>query len=152
MRKRYSHGLSHTRIDNIYKGIVDRCNNPHSRNYYKYGERGIKVCDEWENDKTKFFEWAFAHGYTDSLTLDRIDNSKDYTPENCRWATYKTQANNRRSNRIISAFGQTKTLTEWSDKTGIKVATIWARLQRGWDAEMALTEEVSYKQRLFKQR
>lgn len=139
----YRHGFSHTRIDNIYKSMVSRCNKPKDSSYKRYGARGITVCEEWTKDKTKFFEWAFENGYTDELTIDRIDNSKGYSPANCRWATYKEQANNTRNNHVIDAFGQRHTMTEWSDITGIKVGTIWMRLKKGWDVEMALTAEVS---------
>ena len=145
----YRHGLAHTRIDNIYKSMVDRCNNPNCRIYYKYGGRGIKVCEEWRTNKTSFFEWAFTNGYSEELTLDRADNSKGYSPENCRWVSYKVQANNTRANRLITAFGETKTMSEWAGETGIKSATIWARLKRGWSAEMTLTMPISYKQRLL---
>lgn len=135
----YKHGLSHTRIDNIYKSMIDRCHNPNSHNYHKYGARGIAVCNEWKTDKTAFFKWALENGYSETLSIDRIDNSKGYSPENCRWCTYKEQNNNRRSNRFIEAFGQKKTLAQWSDFTGIKQGTIWARLKAGWNVEKALT-------------
>ena len=135
-----TYGFSHTRIDNIYKGMVSRCYYSSNIHYKNYGGAGIEVCDEWKNDKTKFFEWAFSHGYTENLTLDRIDGSKGYSPDNCRWVTYKKQNNNRRNNRYLEAFGKKKTIAEWSDELGIPYSRIWHRLYSGWDAERALSK------------
>ena len=136
------HGLAHSRIDTIYKDMIIRCEKTTAINYERYGGRNIKVCKEWRDDKTKFFEWAFANGYSETLTLDRIDNAKDYSPENCKWSTVKEQCNNRRSNRFIEAFGKRQTLAQWADETGIKIGTLWQRLKVGWSVEKALTTEV----------
>lgn len=133
------HGLSHTRIDNIYKNMMSRCYNPKNNRYKNYGARGIKVCKEWIEDRTKFYEWANQSGYEKGLSIDRIDTNGNYSPNNCRWATNVEQANNRTSNRIITAFGKSLTMMEWSRITGIKAATIHARLKRGWSEERAVS-------------
>lgn len=137
-KNHFKHGLSHTRIDNIYKGMISRCYHPQNIRFDRYGGRGITVCDEWRNDKIKFFEWAFANGYTDDLTIDRINGDKGYSPDNCRWKTQKAQQNNRCNNRQIELNGETHTMAEWADITGLNPSTIWARLKRGWSAEEAL--------------
>lgn len=142
-KNHFKHGLSHTRIDNIYKAMVDRCCNPKSYNYKKYGLKGITVCKEWKENKIRFFEWAFKHGYADNLTLDRIDNNKGYSPNNCRWATYREQNNNRKSNKRIALFGEEKTVADWSRIKGISQGTIYARLKRGWSIEKTLNTPIA---------
>ena len=136
------HGLSGDRLYYIYNNMIRRCYDKSSAKYQNYGGRGITVCDEWRNDKQTFFGWAFNNGYSEDLTIDRIDVNGNYCPENCRWSTQKDQANNRTSNHFITFNGETHTIAEWSDITGIQIQTIHKRLSCGWDIEKALTTPV----------
>ena len=128
--KNHKHKQSHTRIYTIWQGLKSRCYNPTNARYARYGGRGIKVCDEWLNDFTPFYEWALANGYKDNLTIDRIDNNGDYSPDNCRWADIKTQCNNRSSNINITIGNATKTLTEWCEIFELDSQMIHARYKR----------------------
>lgn len=141
-----TYGFSHTRIDNIYKSMVSRCKNENNTNYKTYGGRGICVCDEWLNDKTLFFDWAFNNGYSDKLTIDRIDVNGNYTPDNCRWVSYVGQNNNRRSNRFITHNGETHTVAEWARIGGLKYKTFYNRVfKQGWDIDKALKGVTAWK-------
>ena len=137
------HGLEHTRLYGIWSDMRLRCYDEKNIAYHRYGGRGITICDEWKNDVKAFYDWATANGYKDSLTIDRIDNDGNYCPENCRWATIKEQASNRRSNILVTHNGKTQTMKEWANEVGIPYKVVWARVQKlGWSAERALTDPV----------
>lgn len=118
------------RIYTIWQGIKSRCYNKGNSRYNRYGSRGISVCDEWNNDFMKFYNWAKENGYSDKLTIDRIDNDKNYTPENCRWVDIKTQCNNRNTNIKITIGNATKTLKEWCNIFELNYSKILARYTR----------------------
>ena len=134
----YKHGEYKTRLYKIWNAMLNRTlhvKNEDSIYYKNYKGRGITVCDEWRDYKV-FAEWARSHGYADDLTLDRIDNSGNYCPENCRWATRKEQANNTRKNAYITYNGETHTMSEWSDITGLSYSTLEKRYERGEDVSI----------------
>lgn len=132
------------RLFNIWVNMRHRCTKKNHLDYKDYGGRGITVCEEWENDYATFREWALERGYADNLSIDRIDNSKGYSPDNCRWATATEQARNRRSNRNVTAFGKTQTVKEWAIEMGFKYGTLRARIANGWPVETALTHPCTH--------
>lgn len=135
------HGLSKTRLYRIWSNMKGRCYNQNDANYYRYGGRGITICDEWRNSFTTFYNWAMENGYRDDLSIDRKDNNGNYEPSNCRWATTKQQENNRGDFNInISYLGKTQTLMQWSEETGISFNTLRYRIiDCKWPIEEALT-------------
>jgi hypothetical protein len=130
--------MENRNIHKTWDSMKQRCLNPNCESYPHYGGRGIKVCDRWLNDVDAFYADMGDKPSPDSQ-IDRIDNNGDYTPDNCRWATVKEQARNRRSNTFLNFNGQEKTIAEWAEDLGIKQNTIIERLRRGSTVEKALT-------------
>lgn len=117
----------------IFIDMHYRCENPNHSSYRYYGERGITICEEW-NQFMPFFDWAINNGYSDELTIDRIDVNGNYEPSNCRWATPLQQARNTRFSKKLEHNGIVKPIGDWADELGIKIGTIRSRLQRHPDA------------------
>ena len=137
-----SRNLGSTRraIRSRWKNMLTRCENEQCGNYLNYGGRGITVCPEW-HDFECFYSWALKSGFDKNLTLERKDVNGNYCPDNCCWVTIKEQANNRRNNHFEKAFGDTKTISEWSDETGIDRNLISYRLNKGLTMEEILKGE-----------
>lgn len=136
------HGLGGTRLYRIWKSMKTRCYNPESKSYKDYGGRGIGICDLWVSNFSAFYDWALSHGYTDELTIDRIDNEKGYSPENCRWLSQAGQALNKRTSKHYEFNGRFWNIKELSDFYGIKESTLRDRLASGWTIERAVYEPV----------
>lgn len=141
-KRRYRHG--HKTAENpsreyvIWRNMRARCTNPTDVGFHKYGGRGIAVCAPWLDDFVNFLaDMGRCPG--PSHSIERIDNDGNYEPGNCRWATPKEQANNRRSSRYLTFNGEVATMTQWAERVGLKVATLHARLKAGWSEERALT-------------
>lgn len=137
----YKHGLCNTRIMRIFQGIKNRCYNKNEKAYKNYGGRNITICKEWLENSLLFYEWAKNNGYKKGLTIDRIDNNKGYSPDNCRWTTYKQQARNTRRNLILEYRGKKKCLAEWCDFLGLDSRRTQERLKRGWSVERAFSNK-----------
>lgn len=121
-----------------YHSMMDRCYRETANNYPYYGGRGIRVCAEW-HDITAFEKWVHESGFEKGLTLERKDPNKDYSPENCKWATPKEQANNRRNTLYLECNGERHSAGEWAQILGISRSTISSRYYRGLPIEKVLT-------------
>lgn len=140
----YKHGEGKTKLYRIWSSMRDRCNNPRCKDYKYYGAKGVRVSSDWD-DFLSFKKWSLDNGYRENagLTIDRINVNGNYEPENCRWVDRKTQANNMTSNHLITYNGDTHTISEWSEITGIPFGVLQARIcSYHWDIERALTSSV----------
>ena len=125
------HNSKHTRIYSIWCGMKQRCLNSNNESYKDYGGRGITICEEWLNDFKVFYDWALQNGYTDELTIDRIDVNGNYEPNNCRWTDMKTQQRNKSSNVFVEYQGRKITIAEAASELGIKRNVLYARYSKG---------------------
>lgn len=131
--KAHKHKQSGTRLYKIWLGMKARCNNKNIKCYYRYGGKGISVCNAWLNNFELFMDWALNSGYAENLTIDRIDNSGNYEPGNCRWVDNKAQCNNRKTTTKITLNGETKSRMEWCEEIGLNYGTVKSRQYRGRD-------------------
>lgn len=124
----------------IYRGMLNRCENPNVSNYSRYGGRGIKVADEWKGRVVGFLRWLEHVGPrpSDNHQLDRIDNSRGYEPGNVRWSTPTENARNTRRNHLLSVDGVMKCVAEAAEAKGIDADVVFSRLAQGWSADRAL--------------
>lgn len=141
--ERKHHNLTGHPLHKIWMSLRSRCNNPNNIRYYRYGERGIVVCPEWNTDFENFYNWANSNGWQEGLSLDRINNDGNYEPSNCRFVSKIEQANNTSKNKFVTIFGETKTLAQWGRDNRCKVSynLLRVRLQNNINQELALTKE-----------
>lgn len=137
------------KLNRVYHGMKERCYYTKHKTYKNYGGRRVTVCDEWLNpqrvgqhQQTKgwlsFMNWALSHGYQDGLSIDRIDVSKGYSPDNCRWVTRKEQQNNRTDNHYVTYNGETKTLAQWCEELNLNYRRVKDRINKlHWSIEDA---------------
>ena len=123
-----THAGSNTRLYRIWIGMRQRCSNPFNTSYDRYGGRGITVCERWENSFEAFRE-DMGNPPSELHSIERIRNSKGYSPENCRWATNVEQQNNTRRNRLLTYDGMTLSIAQWARRLGIPPSTISRRLR-----------------------
>lgn len=128
------HGGKGTRLYHIWKSMRERCNNPNTNRHHIYHDRGIRICKEWD-DFSVFREWSLKNGYTEELTIDRINGELGYCPENCRWSTYLEQANNTRNVKLLTHNGKTQSHSMWERELGLSRGLIYSRIKNGWTGE-----------------
>ena len=147
----YKHGYTrdgkHERLFGVWCGMKQRCNDQKHDFYHRYGALGITVCEEWINDYPAFRSWAYANGYDENAplnqcTIDRIDHSKGYSPENCRWVNQKVQSNGLCTNRILTYYGVSHTMSQWADILQMDYGVLHSRIERGWDTKRAFEQLV----------
>lgn len=140
------HGESGTKLYHVYNGLMNRCYNQNNSNYKRYGGRGITVCDEWKNSYDSFKEWAYSNGFDEELgrkdqSIDRIDNSKGYSPDNCRWTTSKEQQKNRDCTKLYEYQNKLYSASEFADIYNITDKTfVYRRLSKGQTLEYILND------------
>lgn len=132
---RTKHGGYYTAEYKAWQHMIQRCNTPTHQSYKDYGGRGIKVCERWKDFKN--FINDMGQRPSDKHSLERVDVNKDYEPANCKWATYKEQANNRRTSRMVTYQGVTEPLKVWTDFLGLDYQLILSRIYRGWSVDKA---------------
>lgn len=142
--KSKTHGESRTKLYHVWATMKNRCNDENNANYRHYGGRGIQVCNEWSQDYVVFRDWAVENGYSEGLTLDRINVNGNYEPLNCRWITQEEQNRNTRSTILIKYDGKEQCISEWARELHMSIDTLYARIRKnGWDIEKALTTPVN---------
>ena len=119
--------------------MQSRCYNINDKRYADWGGRGIKICKQWLENPEEFVRWGLENGCKEELSIDRIDNDGDYSPENCRWVTLVDNNQNRRSSVYYTYNGKTQNLQQWCNEYNVTRSMIDKRLKMGWDFEKALT-------------
>jgi len=140
----YRHGGVGTKTYKIWEAMRQRCNNPNTKHYDSYGGRGIKTCSRWDDYATFLKDMGEK---PEGLSIERRDNDKGYSPDNCYWATQKQQMRNMRRNVYLEHGGRRLCVSEWAEVTGICKETIWRRIKDGWSVSDALTKEPSLTRR-----
>lgn len=138
-----THGMSDTRLYNVWRSMKQRCYDKNCKAYKDYGARGIVVCDEWLHDFKAFYDWSIENGYDETAdrkecTLDRENVNGNYEPDNCRWVSMAIQCNNKTDNHILEYEGVSYTLSEAEKEFGIPQSTIRKRLKIGWSIRKTL--------------
>lgn len=142
------HGMSHTKLYWVWGNIKKRCYNTSDRAYKNYGGRGIFMCDAWKNSFESFAKWAINNGYSDSLTIERVDVNGNYCPENCTWIPMNEQQNNRTTCLPFTHNGETKNLAEWCSYYNLPYVTVHNRIYKlKWDFERAISEPIHFEKR-----
>lgn len=138
-----THGLTGSRLHNVWSSMKGRCLNENDPSYTRYGGRGIMICDEWLSDFMNFYNWSMENGYSDDLSIDRIDNDGNYEPSNCRWATGVEQQNNRSITLFYEHNNETLPLTEWCERLNLSYYTIHKRISAyGYSFEKAISHKI----------
>lgn len=130
-----SHGMAGTPTYISWQAMLNRCQNPKHKNFYRYGQRGIKVCERWQQFAGFYADMGAR---PDGCTLDRVDGTKGYEPGNCRWADDRTQQRNRKDLKVVEYHGKQVLLVDAIKNAKAAEITVYQRIQKGWDPEKAI--------------
>lgn len=119
-----THQQTYTRLYHTWCSMKSRCYRKSNDHYKSYGERGITMCDEWRNNFEAFYEWAIRNGYSDNLTIDRIDNDKGYYPNNCQWISFSDNTRKKRNTVFLTVNNENKSIREWGNILGVSHSTV----------------------------
>lgn len=146
------HGYNKTRLQRIYESMKSRCYYKNHIHYYNYGGRGITMCNEWlgKDGLKNFAEWALKNGYDEKLSIDRIDNNGNYSPQNCKWSTNLEQQNNTRYNHKIEYNGEVLSLSQTARKYNLSISTLFNRLKKWKDVEKAIETPIHIEKQRYK--
>ncbi len=145
---KYKHNLSHTKLYRVWAGMKRRCYYRNDKSYKNYGGRGIHICDEWVNDFVNFYNWAIQNGYEEGLTIERINNDENYSPNNCTWIPKSEQVNNRRNCILYTYNNKTQNLKQWCDELNLDYGLMHDRIRsKGWSFERAISTPCNIKKR-----
>lgn len=145
--RHYSHGMSHTKEHQTWVKMRQRCGNPNDPSYPRYGARGIAVCEEWQRSFAAFFRDMGA-APSAKHSIERVDNDRGYSPDNCIWALHVVQVRNRRITVTLTYSGRTLPVSVWAEEVGLQYKTLWHRVHDlGWSTERALTTPAQVHQR-----
>lgn len=131
------HNKRYTRLYSTFARMKQRCYNKNNPKYKNYGGRGIQICQEWLDDFDKFYDWSLSNGYSEILTIDRINVNGNYEPSNCRWVDMKEQSKNRTTNIVVKYNGESKVLSEWCSILNLDYKLVNRRINDGWNVEDA---------------
>lgn len=148
MKKRMkTHGESNTKLYGVWLAMRRRCYLKTTKDYRNYGARGINVCQEWKKSFETFRDWSISNNYAEGLTIERKENDKDYSPDNCEWASREKQGNNKRNNLLLTINNETHTSSQWSSLSKLSRGTIESRIKRGWsDAKLLVPSHLGNNQ------
>lgn len=142
--KKTKHGLSRHPLYNTYNNMIERCYSKSNNSYSEYGGNGVVVCKEWLSSFMSFYNWSINNGWQDGLQLDKDikGNGKLYSPKTCCFVTPKDNSNKRKTSRFIEINGDVRTLSQWSEYSGVKRCTISARIKAGWSVEKSIFHQI----------
>lgn len=142
-----THGLikDNYKLYKVWIGMKQRCYNSKCSSYKNYGQRGIKLCENWVHSFENFHSWSLANGYSEGLTIERENVNGNYEASNCSWIVKERQSANRRNSIFITFNGLTKTSSEWSEITGIPTIVLTQRIRRGWSSNKTITTKINKK-------